>query len=66
MVEFPDHPIPEEYRYMSPNIISHDQKYDVFKARKGSGDFQRYFAFKDNPHDEVARIITSSDKCDGK
>jgi hypothetical protein len=63
MVQFPNHPIPDEYIYMSPNIIMHDQDIDINSIKESTGDFERYFAFKTDPHDEVAKIVMALKKC---
>ena len=60
MVQFPDHPIPNEYAYMSPNILGHDQTIEISKIQHSQGDFGKYFAPIEDPHDKVAQIITSN------
>jgi len=59
LVEFPNHKIPEEYAYMSSNIIGH---YDHISEENlkvdGSKDLSEFFEYHKDPFGRVAQFVT--------
>jgi len=63
LVEFPKHSIPEEYLYMSPNIINYNTTIIANDAKiNQTVKFSKYFEYVDDPFLKIAKFLLNQEK----
>jgi hypothetical protein len=58
-IEFPSHPTPSAFQHMTKNIIQYNHTINVLDLLKNDIDPNYYYEYREDPHGEIARILTS-------